>query len=392
MIIDMTTVTFMGALVLLTVGAILLAYWLLNRSERSALAFAGAMTMEGAGVMLLAFHPAFGGAVAVPAAMLFAASVAMAWAGLRLLTGKRPGWSTLVIALAGIAIPQLFSVPPVDLPQRATGTFVAAAVYGAMAVAMFRWKGDEGWLSWALAAVFAVRSVILLSHGILIGPDDGRGILVMGMMHLVTPFCGVATALFLVLLFGQRREGHLRRAAETDALTGASSRGAFFADAERLVARSRRRNETLALLALDLDRFKTINDLHGHPLGDQVLRIFSTSVRGGLRPEDLFGRIGGEEFAILLPGCDEIAAMPVARRVGELFAGAAEVVDGKKIAATVSIGVSVGSGATLAELMSDADRALYRAKSEGRNRTVLWKTDHDSWDAVIDGGVVAISS
>ncbi|SEO85866.1 diguanylate cyclase (GGDEF) domain-containing protein [Salinihabitans flavidus] len=388
MLLDMQTAIFMGAFVLVSAGAVLLIYWLLHRREWSALAFAMAMFAEGAGVMLLAFHPAYAGPVVLPTTLLFTASLALSWAGLQLLTKLHVGWMTLAVAVAGVALPQLVSALPVDVSTRAVGTLVFSVVYGVMAFVVLGLREDRVWVRSALAGIFMVRSVALFLHALFIGPNEGAGLLVMGLLHFATPFSAVGIAIFLIQILELRRVRHFQQMAETDSLTGALSRGTFLKNAERLFARSSRGKEPLALLALDLDHFKRVNDVYGHAFGDEVLRVFGKSVRGGLRPGDLFGRIGGEEFAILLPGCDEPAVVAISNRIGQQFGRAAEIVDGKTVGATVSIGVAIGPGPTLAELMSDADRALYHAKAQGRNRTVVWNAVRQ--DAANGGNVVKI--
>ena len=131
------------------------------------------------------------------------------------------------------------------------------------------------------------------------------------------------------------------------------------------------------MLLFDLDRFKKINDTFGHPIGDQTLCIFADVLSRTIRPTDKAGRIGGEEFAVALPGCGGDAALFAARRIRLAFQTDAEWVDGRMLAATVSIGVATApeNGTSAAELISRADKALYRAKELGRNRAVRATAD-----------------
>jgi diguanylate cyclase (GGDEF)-like protein len=169
----------------------------------------------------------------------------------------------------------------------------------------------------------------------------------------------------------------LSDAATRDFLTGALNRNGFTASAETMLGELRRTQQSTAFLLLDIDRFKAINDRYGHAAGDRVLVAFADTVRSVLRANDLFGRVGGEEFAILLPACDRDGADRVAQDIRAWFAARAiDVADATSITATVSIGVVVvpRSVEGLDNLSRAADGALYRAKELGRNR-VAWHDD-----------------
>lgn len=157
----------------------------------------------------------------------------------------------------------------------------------------------------------------------------------------------------------------LERAATRDFLTDALNRSAFTLAGKQLMARG-----PVTALMLDLDRFKRVNDDYGHAAGDRVLQVFARLVERHLRDDDLFGRIGGEEFAVLLPcGADEAA--DVAERIRRAFAAERIALDGGQVLqATVSIGLATGAD-DLDVLLALADEALYRAKAEGRNRVAM---------------------
>jgi diguanylate cyclase (GGDEF)-like protein len=123
-------------------------------------------------------------------------------------------------------------------------------------------------------------------------------------------------------------------------------------------------------MLLDLDNFKSINDRFGHAVGDGVLEIFADVSSGCLRRIDLFGRLGGEEFAALLRDTTRERALAVAEQIRTSFAEATQEVDGRPVAATVSIGIVISHDAVLdlSALLAQADHALYRAKDSGRNR------------------------
>jgi diguanylate cyclase (GGDEF)-like protein len=162
----------------------------------------------------------------------------------------------------------------------------------------------------------------------------------------------------------------LRRMAVTDELTGVHNRRAFFELAARLFADARAHAEPLAALMLDIDHFKQINDGHGHAIGDIVLKRFAEVVDASLPATHLFGRLGGEEFALLAPGLDTEAAADLAERL-RADVGARrfpEAAPGLRM--TVSIGLAVldDSVGDLDGLLRLADDRLFEAKRDGRNR------------------------
>jgi diguanylate cyclase (GGDEF)-like protein len=165
---------------------------------------------------------------------------------------------------------------------------------------------------------------------------------------------------------------HAREAAIHDALTGLHNRRAFDESLERAVAREDRQGGHFALLLLDIDRFKKLNDTYGHPAGDAALRHTAQLVTHHVRKSDLSARFGGEEFAVLLASTDRVGAQHLAEKVrGEVERGRL-VYDGARLGVTVSIGVAVWpeDGRDPAALVAAADRALYAAKEGGRNRVM----------------------
>ena len=177
-------------------------------------------------------------------------------------------------------------------------------------------------------------------------------------------------ALVLRLLFQlERARARLAVLATQDALTGVHNRRYFFEIAEREWQRSKRYSEDSALLLIDADNFKSINDLHGHMCGDKLLVAIARAVRATLRTSDLMARFGGEELVILLPHTDPLGALDVAERIRERVAGGRLDWHGEKVGITVSVGVASygGDDRTLDALVHDADLALYAAKKAGRN-------------------------
>jgi diguanylate cyclase (GGDEF)-like protein len=165
----------------------------------------------------------------------------------------------------------------------------------------------------------------------------------------------------------------LEQEAHTDALTGCANRRYFLELAEHEVARARRYSKQISVLMLDLDHFKDINDRHGHPVGDLVLQRLVQIGRATLRAEDTLGRLGGEEFAILLPETGSQKALEVAERLCRAVAATEVPVPGKPaLRFTASIGVATlaPDDFSIGAVLGRADLALYEAKSAGRNRVV----------------------
>ncbi|SDQ61576.1 diguanylate cyclase (GGDEF) domain-containing protein [Pseudoxanthomonas sp. CF385] len=171
----------------------------------------------------------------------------------------------------------------------------------------------------------------------------------------------------------------LKKMAETDALTGICNRHHFTIRAERALAECARNGEQAALIMFDLDHFKNINDRFGHGTGDWALKEVSEASKGFCRRIDVIGRLGGEEFAILMYGCDLRAAARVAEDCRVRLAQIDTRDTGHVFAITGSFGVtsSMQSGYSLAKLLSHADKQLYRAKHQGRNRVCVYEPAHE---------------
>jgi diguanylate cyclase (GGDEF)-like protein len=180
----------------------------------------------------------------------------------------------------------------------------------------------------------------------------------------------ISVAFILLAMAKERTELRHRTAAMVDPLTGIANRRSFLQDAAQLAKRHIANPRPVAVLLIDLDHFKSINDRFGHALGDRVLEIFAESARHSVRASDLLGRLGGEEFAAVLCDTSREKAVVVAERIRESFAHATLEVENRPVCATVSIGLVHCQEAALdvAELLAQADQALYVAKERGRNR------------------------
>lgn len=187
----------------------------------------------------------------------------------------------------------------------------------------------------------------------------------------------ISSAFILLAMAKERAELRHRTAAMVDPLTGIANRRSFMQDAALMAKQHIADPRPTAVLLIDLDHFKSINDRFGHALGDRVLEIFTDAARKSTRGSDLIGRLGGEEFAAMLIDTNRDKAVEVAERIRESFAQMAQEVDGRAVCATVSIGlVHTGAPALdLPELLAQADQALYCAKERGRNRVEVASLD-----------------
>ncbi len=171
-------------------------------------------------------------------------------------------------------------------------------------------------------------------------------------------------------------ERELKQLAQTDFLTNLANRRHFMQLAEQELSRTLRYGGPLSVLMMDIDHFKNFNDTYGHKVGDLVLQKFGGLVRQALRDVDAVGRVGGEEFAAVLPQTDSEHAQEVAERLCRITADAEVALEqGRPIRFTVSIGVTTLSGASanIDTLLSQADQALYQAKNAGRNRVCAYE-------------------
>ncbi len=191
----------------------------------------------------------------------------------------------------------------------------------------------------------------------------------------------IALAFVVLAMVKERQEIQQRMFALTDSLTGLPNRRALFESAEALAEQGRYlRSDPVSVLVFDLDHFKKINDTYGHRLGDRVLQLFSETLSESLDARCIIGRLGGEEFAAIIPGSSLTAATEQAERVRIAFADMAATIDEFPVAGTVSVGVAYHHDMTcdIGTLFHRADVALYAAKQNGRNRVQAMAADEAS--------------
>lgn len=226
---------------------------------------------------------------------------------------------------------------------------------------------------WLAHAIFAA-GFFLLSYGVVQAFRTTRSFAtIYSQEELMTRLADAMARTENALQELKRTNQKLERLAATDPLTGVANRRQFIEQVEAEIARAKRDGAPFSLLALDIDHFKTINDSHGHQVGDDILRGFVQKCLDAIRPYDGVARVGGEEFMVLLPQTALTVGQSIGERIREAIAGSAFAVQsGQAIPLTVSIGVSQfgRDGDTIDDILRAADERLYRAKHQGRNRVI----------------------
>ena len=367
---DVQTLSFVAVCVVTLLGLCLIFAWLQQRDAR-ALAWWGTAYLVGATSMVLwsAPNPAVALPNELPAALIFVAC-GMIWNGVRLFHG-RP--ILPMVIFAGAFAWLVFC----QIPALSTGIghlALGASVVGVYTffIAFEFWRERRHALySWPVAIVVSV-----LHAGIFVIPITLRTFLpVLFADNWLTVFAlesiiyAVGTGFVMLLMVKDHHVHIYRKAATVDSLTGLLNRGAFMEAAIKMCDIYRKRGKPVTLMMFDLDHFKSINDRFGHGTGDSVLRMFATVARSSMRASDVIGRLGGEEFAAIVPE-PMAGALVVAERLRKAFQTAGVTIDTHAIGATVSIGAATSHELTtnIDGLLVRADAALYRAKRGGRNR------------------------
>jgi diguanylate cyclase (GGDEF)-like protein len=307
---------------------------------------------------------------------LLAAAYGILWCGARKLNGMHV---SVPLALAGVLLWLVAcSIGPIYARPEARAAVMAAIGICYMLLAVYelwRGRGDGVW-RWPIMALLLAHAASIPVHIPVAGAwkhPDPADVDLITFMIFEAAFVSMCAAYLFGSLVKDRIAARYQQAALTDPLTGVANRREFLQTGERLLMRTRFSHQPTALLMFDLDCFKSINDKFGHGAGDEVLVAFCRLATAHLRANDLFARIGGEEFAILLPDTTRQDALWLAERIRAAVETASHTVGDHAIRATVSAGVALSNDATadLAGLLKAADQTLYRAKEAGRNRVEI---------------------
>jgi diguanylate cyclase (GGDEF)-like protein len=375
-IIDLPTLFAVTVFISVTGGLLLIFAWMQNRNT-PALAFWGIGYLIAALAAAMLAAPAFmpeAWRVCAANALVCAAYGAM-WGGARSFEGRGVRIPVLAAGATVWIVAFQFEAFARSVEARVDLVSAIAATYAFSAACELWYARDRDLLSrWPTLALVAGHACFLLAripfaHALAFSAASGQAHgPVVTMMAFEALFVTVCLPFLRVAMSKERAELEQRKAALTDSLTGVANRRAFFHRGGPLLDWAVAERRPAALLLFDLDRFKEVNDTAGHQAGDRVLKVFCDLVAATMRPGDLFGRLGGEEFACLLSDTSITHALQTAERVRREFE--AMRVPGLSINLTVSVGVAMASeaGRNLPALLAIADRALYRAKADGRNR------------------------
>lgn len=351
--------------------------WLRETRERP-LAYLGAMMLLAAvGMVLVSLRNL--GVDVVPKVlgnMILLLSAALNWTAMRIFAGHSPHVPGILAGAASWAALCLIPAFYQSMTVRVTVYSMLVAGYGLLTMLEF-WRNRHNLevaympalvLTLLHTTFYSVRAVT--DQGLAMDQalkSHGAGVPFFSFMLFESMLYVIGIAYVTLSMVKERVELCLKAAAFCDALTGIGNRRAFMANGTQLLGECQHRGEPVALLLCDLDHFKRLNDAFGHQTGDQALIAFSQVLSDTLRNRDVFGRIGGEEFACLLAAADEQTAIQVAESIRLGFARLPLMEPGLL---SVSIGVvtSADSGYELSRLLHQADEALYGAKGQGRNR------------------------
>jgi diguanylate cyclase (GGDEF)-like protein len=373
---DVSTLIVVASCVAGLLGLFLLLAW--KQDGIRALGWWGAAYLIGAFALSLWAIQGFGFGLipeGLPNALLFVAC-AMMWTAARLFHGRCVLWYAMFSGATFWALALIVPAFASSSLLRITMSSLIIASY-AFLTAYELWLERRKSLAQRWPAIF-----VPILHGLvflfpipfagLLPQEDGAISVANGwaaIFVLEAMLYAVGTAFIVLVLTKDRMVQFHRNAASIDSLTGLLNRRALCDGAQQLFSQQARKGEAVSVLIFDLDHFKSINDRLGHALGDETLRQFANVMTSSMRTTDLFGRLGGEEFAAVIAGTLG-DALTIAERVRCAFEIAGAEIGGHPVGATVSVGAACGHPARgFDALLSRADAALYRAKADGRNRT-----------------------
>src|SRR5579862_1316471 len=379
---DVNTLFLVTIYVEAILGLLLLFAWVQNTSIYAVAWWGFADLLRAASIVLFGLYGSVSDLISIDLAnaLLFTA-FALTWTGARVFDHRKP---LPILLFGGAAVWLIVSRVPSVAASWDVRVLLSSGIITTYtwATAYEFWRGrSEPLVSrWpAIFMLFAHGALYLLRSpfGAMLSWSPARGEMFESVWLTVLSFEAllftIAIAFILLAMAKERTEYRHKTDSLIDPLTGIANRRAFLQDAEAHLKRQATEPRPTAVMLLDLDNFKGINDRFGHAIGDRVLQMFAEIGSGCMRRHDIFGRLGGEEFAALLVDTSRDRALAVAEKIRSSFVEVTGMVEGKPVVATVSIGVVISYDAVLdlSALLAQADHALYRAKDNGRNRVEI---------------------
>jgi diguanylate cyclase (GGDEF)-like protein len=374
---DVNTLFLVTIYVEAILGLLLLFAWVQNTAIYAVAWWGFADLLRAASVMLFGMYGSVSDLISIDLAnaILFTA-FAVTWTGARVFDHRKPNW---ILLFGGAALwLVLCRIPAVqgswDLRMLFSSGIITAYTW-ATAYEFWRGRSEPLVSRWPAIFMFFAHGALYLLRtpfGAMLVPVNNEvfASVWLTVLSFEALLFTIAIAFILLAMAKERTEHRHKTDSLIDPLTGIANRRAFLQDAETRLKRQATEPRPIAVLLLDLDNFKGINDRFGHAIGDRVLQMFAEVGSGCMRRYDIFGRLGGEEFAALLVDTSRERALAVAEEIRSSFVEVTGMVEGKPVVATVSIGVVISYDAVLdlSALLAQADHALYRAKDNGRNR------------------------
>jgi diguanylate cyclase (GGDEF)-like protein len=382
---DVATLFSVTVMVMALLGVLLIGTWLQNRGMRALAWWGAAYLIGGMSIWMLGARGSVQDLLSIDIAnaLLFVA-MGLTWSGARLFDGRGVKPVAMFIGtfmwVGACQIPGFMA----SLDARVVLSSIIISGY-TMVIAFEFWRGRAEPLGsrWPAIIVLAAHACLFLlripfalsavSHGepIPLWENGWLPIIILESLLYV-----IAFAFIMMAMAKERLELKQKLASLIDPLTGLANRRAFFDETIRRLEKGSKDPRPLVAILFDLDRFKKINDRYGHSMGDLVLKIFAEKAKANLRPGDFLGRLGGEEFAAILSGCELSTAFALAEQIRISFA--TELSHGRyNVGATVSAGLAVlhDSEVEIDSLLARADHALYAAKARGRDRVEIADSD-----------------
>ena len=375
---DVNTLFLVTIYVEAMLGLLLLFAWIQNSGIHAVAWWGCAHLLRAGSIVLFGMYGTVSDAISIDLAnaLLFTA-FAVTWSGARVFDGRAPEPMYIVGgAILWILVSHTSSfVDSLDAKVMLASGIITAYTW---ATAYEFWRGRSEPLVSRWPAIF-----MLFAHGALFllrtplaqvlpwSPTnqvfDSVWLTVLSFEALLFT---IAIAFILLAMAKERTELRHKTAALVDPLTGIANRRAFLEEVATLSKRQEAEGRPAAVLLADLDHFKSINDRFGHAVGDQVLQIFAAAASAKLGPNDLIGRLGGEEFAMVIYDAGWDKGLAIAERIRMSFETVAADLDGHEIGGTVSMGMALAETSLfdIPALLAQADEALYCAKERGRNR------------------------